>query len=100
MSDSAGDGESGGVAGAGQDSEADSEPPHHALHLLSKGEGETSEDGAPTSAKRPRMTEEVHGVGEDVQPDKMHEEMPTETDLLQENSAQSIVLSLLNKVDG
>ncbi|KAK5616948.1 hypothetical protein CRENBAI_012355 [Crenichthys baileyi] len=63
MSDSAGGGESGGVATAGQDSEADGEPPQQAPPLLCQSEQveqETSEDGLP--AKRSRMSEEEQGL--------------------------------------
>ncbi|XP_008284434.1 telomerase Cajal body protein 1 isoform X2 [Stegastes partitus] len=89
MSDSAGGGESGGVAGAGQDSEADNEPPQQAPPLLPKGENlevrETSEDGNPPSAKRPRMSEGQQGLEQAMKPIKLHEEMPAQADLLQEN---------------
>lgn len=89
MSDSAGGGESGGVAGAGQDSEADNEPPQQVPPLLPEGDGldvrETSEDGDPPSAKRSRMSEEEQGLGQV----KVHEEIPAQADLLQEDPAPS-----------
>ncbi|XP_035806171.1 telomerase Cajal body protein 1 [Amphiprion ocellaris] len=87
MSDSAGGGESGGVAGAGQDSEADNEPPQQAPPLLPEGDSlevrETSEDGDPPSAKRSRMSEEEQGLGQV----KVHEEIPAQADLLPEDPA-------------
>lgn len=75
MSDTIGVGDGGGVAGAGQDEGADNEPPHLAPslpgHGVSKVE-ETSEEGAPPSAKRTkvsrddqeRVTETVRVCGE------------------------------------
>ncbi|XP_044040809.1 telomerase Cajal body protein 1 [Siniperca chuatsi] len=90
MSDSAGSGESGGVAGAGQDAEADNEPPQQAPPLP-EGEslevGETSEEGAPTSAKRPRMSEEEQGLEQVAKPAKMHGATLAQADLLQEDPA-------------
>ncbi|XP_073331725.1 telomerase Cajal body protein 1 [Pagrus major] len=90
MSDSAGGGEGGGVAGAGQDAEADNEPPHQAPPLPG-GDSieveETSEEGAPPSAKRPRMSEEEQGLEQAAKPIKMHGETPAQDDLLQEDAA-------------
>lgn len=89
MSDSAGSGESGGVAGAGQDAEADNEPPHQAPPLPEGNSSEvveTSEEGESPSAKRPRISEE----GEQEQAAKlveMHGETPAQSDLLQEDPA-------------
>lgn len=87
MSDSAGGGESGGVAGAGQDSEADNEPPQQVPPLLPEGDSlevrETSEDGDPPSAKRCRMSEEEQGLGQV----KVLEEIPAQADLLLEDKA-------------
>lgn len=87
MSDSAGGGESGGVSGAGQDSEADNEPPQQVPPLLPEGDSlevrETSEDGDPPSAKRCRMSEEEQGLGQV----KVHEEIPVQADLLLEDKA-------------
>ena len=83
MSDSTGGSESGGVAVAGQDSEADSEPPQQGPPLLPESccveVGETSEEGAPPSAKRSRMSEEDQALEPGVS-----KEMPP-----QENSAPS-----------
>ena len=65
MSDSAGNGESGGVQGAGQDSEADNEPPQQAPPLPEGGSlevGDTLEEGTPKSAKRPRLSEDDQGL--------------------------------------
>uniref|UniRef100_A0A3Q2QMF7 Telomerase Cajal body protein 1 n=1 Tax=Fundulus heteroclitus TaxID=8078 RepID=A0A3Q2QMF7_FUNHE len=66
MSDSAGGGESGGVAAAGQDAEADGEPPQQAPPSLcpsEQGAAETTEDGPPPSPKRSRRSEEEQGDG-------------------------------------
>lgn len=90
MSDSAGGGESGGVAGAGQDAEADNEPPQQALPLPegdSLEVGETSEEGAPPFAKRPRMSEEEQELEQVEKSVKMHGETPAQTGLLQEDDA-------------
>lgn len=84
MSDSAG-GEGGGAAGAGQESEADGEPPHPVP--LDSGEvGATSEEGVPPCAKRSRTSDEE----QEVEPEKAHEETPTEENPTP--SAQSTVL--------
>ncbi len=85
MSDSAGGGENGGVAGsAGQDSEADNEPPQPAPPVP-EGDmsevGETPDAGAPPSAKRPRMSEEEQWL------DQVAEETPAQAVLLQEDAA-------------
>ncbi|XP_010737064.2 telomerase Cajal body protein 1 [Larimichthys crocea] len=89
MSDSAGGGESGGVAGAGQDAEADNEPPQQAPPLP-EGDGleavvveETSEDGAPPSAKRLRMSEEEE---QEPKPAKVLGETPAQAGFLQEDA--------------
>ncbi|XP_075943100.1 telomerase Cajal body protein 1 [Anarhichas minor] len=90
MSDSAGSGESGGVAGAGQDAEADGEPPHQAPASPEgdRLEGEvTSEDVVPSSAKRPRISEEEPGLEQVAKPVDMHGETPAQTGLLQEDPA-------------
>lgn len=91
MSDSAGGGESGGVAGAGQDAEADNEPPQQAPPLP-EGDGleavvveETSEDGTPPSAKRLRMSEEEE---QEPKPAKVLGETPAQTGFLQEDAHQ------------
>ncbi|KAM4714799.1 telomerase Cajal body protein 1 [Anableps anableps] len=85
MSDSAGGGESGGVAAAGQDSEADGEPPQQGLPLLCQSEQEErepSEEGLPPSAKRSRMSEEEQGFHE------VHDR--TESGSAQENTTTSV----------
>ncbi|XP_054457447.1 telomerase Cajal body protein 1 [Anoplopoma fimbria] len=90
MSDSAGSGESGGVAGATQEAEADNEPPHQApaLHKGDDLEVEvTSEEGVPSSAKRPRMSEEEQGLEQVAKSVILHEETPSYTSLLQEDPA-------------
>ena len=99
MSDSAGGGEGGGVAGAGQDSEGDSEPPQQVPPLLPESDSaeveETSDEGAPPSAKRSRMGDEEKGLGEAVESVKVYEEIQAQADFLQENpipSAQSTAL--------
>ncbi|XP_071333987.1 telomerase Cajal body protein 1 [Trachinotus anak] len=90
MSDSAGGGESGGVTGTGQDTDADNEPPQQAPPLL---EGdclevvETPEEGAPPVAKRLRMSGEEHGLGEVAEPVMMHGETPAQAGLLPEDPA-------------
>lgn len=82
MSDSAGNGESGGVTGAGQDSEADNEPPQQEPPLL-EGDGvevgETLEEGAPKSAKRPRLSEEDQGLEQVAKPAEMHTGTPAQS---------------------
>lgn len=83
MCDSAGSGESGGVAGAGQDADADSEPPHQAPPLPEDGSldaGKAQEEEEPLSAKRPRMMEEEQGL------EQVHRD--TQADSLQEHPAQ------------
>lgn len=95
MSDSAGGGESGGVAGAagaGQESEADNEPPQQAP-TLPEGDsievGETSAEEAPPSAKRPRMSEEEQGLEQVAKPVKMRGETPAQAGSLQGDAAPS-----------
>ncbi|XP_032400527.1 telomerase Cajal body protein 1 isoform X1 [Etheostoma spectabile] len=90
MCDSAGSGESGGVTGTGQDAEADNEPPHQApplpeCDLLEVAQ--TLEEGVPTSAKRPRMSEEEEELERLDKPAKMHEETPAQAGLLQKDPA-------------
>lgn len=90
MSDSTGGGESGGAAGAGQDAEADNEPPQQAPPLpegLNLEIRETLEEGAPPSAKRPRMSEQEQGLEQVANSDKMLEETPSQAVLLQEDAA-------------
>ncbi|KAF7660082.1 hypothetical protein LDENG_00288680 [Lucifuga dentata] len=87
MSDSAGSGESGGVAGVGQDAEADNEPPQPSL-FIPKGDsfqlGETPEEEAPPSAKRPKLNEEELVQGQAVEPFNMPGETAAQADVLQE----------------
>ncbi|XP_042368508.1 telomerase Cajal body protein 1 [Plectropomus leopardus] len=82
MSDSAGGGESGGgVAGTGQDAEADNEPPHQAPPLPEGDNaevGEISEEGVPPSAKRPRMSEEGEGLEQTAKDIEVHGETPAQ----------------------
>ncbi|KAM4537292.1 telomerase Cajal body protein 1 [Odontesthes bonariensis] len=89
MSDSTGGSESGGVAVAGQDTEADSEPPQQGPPLLPDFScvevGETSEEGAQPSAKRSRLSEEDQVLEKCVS-----EEMPS-----QENFAPSAQRELI-----
>lgn len=85
MSDSAGSGESGGVAGAGQDAEADNEPPQQAPPLPQSDHlevGETSEYGAPPAAKRLKMSGNEQGLGQVTESIKMHGEAPAQAGLL------------------
>lgn len=92
MSDSAGGGESGGVAAGGQDSEADGEPPQQVPPLLCQSEQveqETPEDGLPPSAKRSRMREEEQGDGTPTEPESAQGNTST--------SAQSKTLVLLTE---
>ena len=96
MSDSAGGGESGGVAGAGQDAEADNEPPH-LEPPLPEGDvkvevGETSEEGVPSSAKRPRMSDEE----EVVKPVEMHGVTPAQEDPASPAQSRVYALNMLN----
>lgn len=91
MSDTTGGGDGGGVAGAGQDEGADNEPPHLAPSLHGHGGsevGETSEEGAPPSAKRTKVSgddQKQERVKETV---KMCGETPEQTgSCLQEDSS-------------
>lgn len=87
MSDTAGGGESGGAV---QEAEADNEPPLQVPPLL-EGDGldvgETSEEGVPPSAKRPRVKEEEPVPEQVAKPVKMHGETPAEAVSLQEDPA-------------
>ncbi|XP_013883868.1 telomerase Cajal body protein 1 [Austrofundulus limnaeus] len=80
MCDSAEAGDGGGAAGVGQDTEADSEPPHPAPFGLCESDsleiGVTSEEGVSPTAKRFKMSEEE--LRRDVEPEKAHEETPAE----------------------
>ncbi|KAK2900143.1 telomerase Cajal body protein 1 [Channa argus] len=90
MSDSAGASESGGVAGAGQDAEADNEPPQQVqtLHELECLEaGETSEEGAPPAPKRTKLSEEEQDLGQSAEPDERPGETAGQTGLPQEEPA-------------
>uniref|UniRef100_A0A3Q3ETZ9 Telomerase Cajal body protein 1 n=1 Tax=Labrus bergylta TaxID=56723 RepID=A0A3Q3ETZ9_9LABR len=76
MCDSAGGGESGGVTGAGQDAEADTEPPH----LTEKDILETSDEGGEElPAKRPKMNIEEQELDQVANPLKMDGETPAES---------------------
>lgn len=78
------------MACTGQDAEADNEPPQQVPPLPGDDSlevGETSEEGAPPSAKRPRMSEEERGLEQVVKPVKMHGETPAQACLLQEDVA-------------
>lgn len=82
MSDSAGGGEGGGAVGAGQDAEADNEPPQQVKPLPQHDSSEveeTSEEGAPPSAKRSRIGEkdqELEHIGKSVE---MREDTPAQS---------------------
>lgn len=91
MSDTTGGGDGGGVAGAGQDEGTDNEPPHLAPSLPGHGGSEvreTSEEVAPPSAKRTKLSgddQEQERVNESV---KMCGERPEQTgSCLQEDSS-------------
>ncbi|KAG7498140.1 telomerase Cajal body protein 1 [Solea senegalensis] len=88
MSDSAGGGgETGGVTGAGQDSEADNEPPQHTSLLPEDDHLEvvgTLEEGAPPAAKRLRMSGEEQILEQVPEPLKVHGETPALSGLLLE----------------
>lgn len=90
MSDSAGGGGSGSVTVAGQDAEADNEPPQQALPLP-EGDtletGETSDEAAPPSAKRPKMSEEEQELEQVDKSVNMYGETPPQIVLLQEDEA-------------
>ncbi|XP_071772365.1 telomerase Cajal body protein 1 [Centroberyx gerrardi] len=90
MSDSVGSGESGGVAGVGQDAEADNEPPQQ-MPPLPEGDSleprETPEEGACPSAKRPRLSEEEQDLGLTAEPLETHGETAAQAGLLQEDPA-------------
>lgn len=101
MSDSAGGAESGGVAGAGQDAEADSEPPQQAPPLPDDGSlevRETPEEGSPPAAKRPKMSAEERELGQVAEPVEMHGETPGHQD--DPDSAAQSRLSLSMKLLG
>lgn len=82
MSDSAGGGEGGGAVGAVQDAEADNEPPQQVKPLPQHDSSEveeTSEEGAPPSAKRSRIGEkdqELEHIDESVE---MREDTPAQS---------------------
>ncbi|XP_034713149.1 telomerase Cajal body protein 1 isoform X2 [Etheostoma cragini] len=85
-----GSGESGGVTGTGQDAEADNEPPHQVPPLPECDRlevAQTLEEGAPTSAKRPRISEEEEELERLEKPAKMQEETPALAGLLQKDPA-------------
>lgn len=91
MSDSTEGGESGGVASAGQDAEADNEPPQQAPPVLegdSSEVGETSEDLAPPSTKRPKMGEDEQEQA--AQSFKTDGETSAHTGFLQEDNASPL----------
>lgn len=83
MSDSAGGGEGGGVAGTGQDTEADSEPPQQAPPVLG-GDcikvGVTPEEEAAPPAKRLRIMGEEQQQGVDEEPAMIQGETPAQAD--------------------
>ncbi|KAG7240080.1 hypothetical protein INR49_027934 [Caranx melampygus] len=85
MSDSAGGGESGGVAGTGQDTEADNEPPQQAPPVLDVDcikVGETPEEEAAPPAKRLRIMDEEHQQGAAEEPAMIQGETPAQAGLL------------------
>lgn len=85
MSDSAGGGESGGVAGTGQDTEADNEPPQQAPPGLDADcikVGDTPEEETAPPAKRLKIMGEEHLQGADEEPVVIQGETPAQADLL------------------
>lgn len=89
MSDVAGSGDGGGVTG--QDSEADSEPPQPLPPVPEEGclqVGEEREEGGPTSAKKPRLSEE-----QKVDTLEIHEETPAQAFIQEEHQTQREVLA-------
>lgn len=76
MSDSAGGGDSEGVAAAGQDADGDSEPPQR-TSPPPESDCLELEKTSPPAAKRLRMNEEDRTVVEDAELPKLNEE-PTE----------------------
>ncbi|XP_029382636.1 telomerase Cajal body protein 1 [Echeneis naucrates] len=90
MSGAAGGGESGGVQGTGQDTEADNEPPQQAQPLLQgdsiEGVG-TPQELVPPVAKRLRMSEEEAGLGETAHQVEIQRETPAQSDLIPEDPA-------------
>lgn len=88
MSDSAGGG--GSVTVAGQDAEADNEPPQQALPLPegdSLETGKTSDEAAPPSAKRPKLSEEEQELEQADKSVNIYGQTPPQTALLQEAEA-------------
>lgn len=84
MSESAGGGEGGSVVGAGQDAEADSEPPQQAPPLP---EDYNLEDETPPAAKRPKMSEDEQELEQVGEPIKIQGETPEHDGVLQDEPA-------------
>ncbi|XP_026209084.1 telomerase Cajal body protein 1 [Anabas testudineus] len=84
MSESAGGGEGGSVVGAGQDAEADSEPPQQAPPLP---EDYNLEDETPPAAKRPKMSEDEQELEQVGEPIKIQGETPEDDGVLQDEPA-------------
>ncbi|XP_030018172.1 telomerase Cajal body protein 1 [Sphaeramia orbicularis] len=100
MTDSGGGDESGGVAGTGQDAEADNEPPHQAP---SSPEGDGLEiplEEEPPSAKRPRLSDANQGLEQVTEPLQMQGEAPALTGGLQENPDSPKQRALLQCEEG
>ncbi|KAM7377523.1 hypothetical protein PAMA_014026 [Pampus argenteus] len=103
MSDSAANGESGGVAGAGQDSEADNEPPQQVPPLPEGNSlevGETLEEGAPTPVKRPKLSVEDQGLEQAATPVEMHGGTPAQASLLKEDPASPAQIAPVQSEEG
>ncbi|KAM4611785.1 telomerase Cajal body protein 1 [Polymixia lowei] len=100
MSSTVGSGESGGVTGVGQDTEADNEPPH-LMPPLPEGKilefGDTAEEGVSPPAKRPRLTEGELGLV--LEPPNMHGE-EAQAGVLQDDRAQPAQEALLQGEEG
>ncbi|KAM8900663.1 telomerase Cajal body protein 1 isoform 2-T4 [Spinachia spinachia] len=88
MSDSAGGGESSGVSGSWQDGNGEGDAPHQAP-AMPEGDilGGTSEEGVPSSAKRPRVSEEEPCPEPGAGADATHGERPAQTGPPQEDPA-------------
>lgn len=89
MTDPGGGGESGPVAGAGQDAEADNEPSQQEPYSAEDG----SSEGDPLAAKKPRLSE---GEKESEQfIESLEREAPAETDIQNPTSPQLSTVYLI-----
>lgn len=100
MTDSGGGGESGGVAGTGQDAEADNEPPQQAPPSPEDDGLENPSEEEPPSAKRPRLTDANLGLEQVTEALQMQGEAPALTGGQQENPASPKQRALLQCEEG